>query len=276
MGFLTEVAKFIVYCSAVILLSKYILATTIRKIAQTLKLTSKNVGEVAGYATSVPELLTVAVSNINGLTGAGIYNILSSNIINFLQYIGAIIISKNQKLLKKPLIKVDIILVIATILIPIFFIQLKLDLNIITVLIFVILYVLFRYIDVNAHKLYSASKVEHINNEKSLKEWGKSIKYIIILILSTILLFVVGDLLGKTLENLCYRFNVPEIIIGILLGIITSIPELITFFEAQKHHKKSNNEVEGVIEATKNLFTSNVLNLFIIQSIGVLLYLIFA
>ena len=79
--------------------------------------------------------------------------------------------------------------------------------------------------------------------------------------------------MGDTLENLCYTFNVSETIVGILLGIITSIPELITFFEAQKHHKKEENEIAGVVEATNNLFTSNILNLFIIQSIGVLIYM---
>ena len=89
---------------------------------------------------------------------------------------------------------------------------------------------------------------------------------------SGILLFVVGNLLGETLEKLCHRFDVPETIIGILLGVITSIPELITFFEAQKHHNKNENEEAGVIEATNNLFTSNILNLFIIQAFGVLIY----
>lgn len=276
MGFFIEVVKFIVYCSAIVLISKYVLTKNIRKIAQILKLEPEKVGEVAGYATSVPELLTIAVSNINGLIGAGLYNVLSSNIINFLQYIASIIINKNQSQLKSPLIRVDLILVIATILLPIIFIKLNLEINIITVIIFVVLYVLFRYIDGNAHKLYLNIKGNKVKIQKETKQWGKSIKYIILLILCSILLFVVGDLLGGTLENLCYRFNIPEIIIGILLGIITSIPELITFFEAQKHHKGANNEEEGVIEATNNLFTSNVLNLFIIQSIGVLLYIIFA
>ena len=187
-----------------------------------------------------------------------------------------IFINKNQEQLKTPLIRVDIILVLATILLPIIFIQLNLEINIITVIIFIILYVLFRYIDGNAHKLYLNSKPDISNNENKHREWGKSIKYIILLIFSGILLFVVGDLLGDTLENLSYRFNIPEMIIGIFLGIITSIPELITFFEAQKHHKESENEEEGVIEATNNLFTSNMLNLFIIQSIGVILYIVFA
>jgi Ca2+/Na+ antiporter len=276
LDFLVEVVKFIIYSLAIVLISKYILTGTIRRIAQTLKLSSKTVGDIAGYATSVPELLTVAVSNMNGLIGASMYNILSSNIINFLQYIASVVINKNQKLLKNSVIKVDIILVIATILLPIIFIELNLEINIVTVIIFIILYVLFRYIDGNAHKLYLSSENGNVRIVTAKREWWKSIKYIMFLLVSSILLFVIGDLLGETLETLRYRLNIPEVIIGVLLGIITSIPELITFFEAQRHHKESDDEVEGVIEATNNLFTSNVLNLFVIQSIGVLLYIIVA
>lgn len=72
-------------------------------------------------------------------------------------------------------------------------------------------------------------------------------------------------------------------------GVITSIPELITFFEAQKHYTKLNKSIEekenekastninsndilGVVEASNNLVTSNTVNLFIIQTIGILLY----
>ena len=275
LGFLTEIVKFILYCGAIVLISKYILVGTIRKLAENLKLNSKTVGNISGYATSVPELLTVAASSINGLIGASMYNILSSNVINFLQYMSSIFLNKNQKELKNPVVKVDLLLVLGTILLPIVFIRLNLEINIITVIIFFLLYILFKYIDGNAHKLYLSSKEEHIKENKN-REWIKSIKYIIFLILSSILLFVIGDLLGETLENLCYRFNISEMIIGVLLGIITSIPELITFFESQKHHKRSENNEEGVIEATNNLFTSNILNLFIIQSVGVLIYTLFA
>ena len=224
LGFLTEVVKFLVYCSAIVSISKYILAGTIRKLAQTLKLSSKTVGEVAGYATSVPEFLTVAVSNINGLMGAGMYNVVSSNIINFIQYLVSIVINKNQKSLRNPAIKVDIILVIATIILPIILIQLNLEINIITVLIFIILYAFFKYIDHNAHRLYVISKEEITKNENPKAEWAKSIKYILLLILSSVFLFVIGNLLGETLENLCYRFNIPEIIIGTFPGVITSSP----------------------------------------------------
>jgi len=76
------------------------------------------------------------------------------------------------------------------------------------------------------------------------------------------------------LESLCLEFNISQSLIGILLGFTTSIPELITFFEAQRHYKNKNENTEGVIEATNNLLSSNVLNLFIIQSIGIVIYVL--
>lgn len=276
MELLREGTKFIVYCAIIVLISKYVLVTNIRKLAQNLKLKPRTAGNIAGYATSVPELLTVVASSFNGLLGASLYNVLSSNIINFFQYMGTIIINKNQRKLSNPAIKIDIILVIATIIIPVFLIVAKIKINILSAVIFIFLYIIFRYINRNAHKLYVKKDNKHQEMQKESNSVASNLKYVFFLILSGILLFFVGDLLGTTLENLCYRFKVPEKVIGILLGFITSIPELITFIEAQKHHKEFENDLHGVVEATNNLFTSNILNLFIIQSIGVLIYVIFA
>ena len=273
---LREGTKFIVYSAIIVLISKYVLVTNIRKLAENLKLKSRTIGNIAGYATSVPELLTVAVSNFNGLLGASIYNVLSSNVINFVQYLSTIIINKNQRQLSNLAVKTDIILVIATIIIPIFLIVAKIEMNIWTTVAFIILYIIFKYINGNAHRLYIKSEDAYEEKNENTNSVLANLKYILFLILSGVLLFLVGDLLGTTLENLCYRFKIPQIVIGILLGFITSIPELITFIESQKHHKKSENDLHGVVEATNNLFTSNILNLFIIQSIGVLIYVIFA
>lgn len=70
------------------------------------------------------------------------------------------------------------------------------------------------------------------NNKK------KTVKYIFYLLCSGVLLFVVGELLGNTLENLCNQFNISQTIIGILLGFITSIPELITFLKLRSIIKR--------------------------------------
>ena len=272
-----EFIKFIIYSALIVLISKYILVTTLRKLAESLKLKPKTVGNIAGYATSIPELLTITTSSLRGLSGASVYNIISSNVINFIQYIGAILLNKNVDKIKNRAIITDIILVIFTILIPIVLLKMNIELNIMIVPIFVILYILFRVINDNVHKMYLKNedeKIEHeieVEEEKESKNRFQTIKYIIYLVITGFLLYFVGDKLGNTLETLCKLFNISEAIIGILLGFITSIPELMTFFESQKHYKKEDDDMLGVVEATNNLLTSNILNLFAIQTIGILI-----
>jgi len=277
-----EITKFILYSGLIVLISKYILVTTLRRFAENLEIKPKLIGNITGYATSIPELLTISISSINGLFATSIFNILSSNIINFLQYSISIIINKNKKALNNKAIKIDIFLVLITILIPLFLIWKDIELNLGIVPIFVILYLLFNYLNNNSNKLYLNKEQKElekqiIDEEERIKgNTRKTVLYISILICTGFLLYVIGELLGDTLNNLCNYFKVPEIIIGVLLGLITSIPELITFFESQKYYKeqKKNKEL-GVVEATNNLLTSNITNLFIIQSIGIGVYTIF-
>lgn len=277
-----ELIKFIIYSGLIVLISKYILVTTLRKLSESLNLKAKTVGDIAGYATSMPELLTIGASSLKGLAGASIVNVLSSNMINLVQYLVAIFLNKNQKAFQNRAIKIDVILVAITIMIPILLLFFNIELEVGMVPLLIILYFFFRFLNGNVHKLYLKKEDEIL--EKQIEEeekWErgnkkKIIRYSFYLLGSGILLFLIGDLLGNTLENLCNQFHISQTIMGVLLGVITSIPELITFFESQKHYKKQkNNHILGVVEATNNLLTSNMLNLFIIQSIGILIYKIF-
>ncbi len=272
MSLFFEIIKFIIYLGVIVLISKYILVSVLRRLAESLNLKPRIVGNIAGYATSMPELLTIGISSFNGLIGASIYNVISSNIINLIQYVFAIILNKNQKVLKNRALKIDIIMVAVTIAIPIIIMLFKINVNIQLVPIFILLYSLFLVLNHNAHKFYLNEKENDEEIKENSKEKGKVIKYIIYLFVTGIILFFIGNRLGDTLENLCNIFNIPQKIIGILLGFVTSIPELITFFEAQKHHKKNNDAILGVVESTNNLLTSNILNLFVIQSIGIVIY----
>lgn len=274
-----EFLKFIIYSVVIVLISKYILVVTLRKLAEVLSLKPKTVGNIAGIATSMPELLTIAFSSFNGLITTSIINVLSSNVINVVQYLMAILLNKNQKSLKNKAIFTDIILVAITILLPLILVLGNVEMNIKAVPIFIILYIIFLIINNKAHKKYLKNEDEKIegNIEKEeqieIKNKNRLPLYIFLLVITGILLFVVGDLLGNTLENLCNIFGISQTIIGILLGFITSIPELITFFESQKHYKKNkDDDILGVVEATNNLFTSNIMNLFVIQTIGILIY----
>lgn len=282
MELLWEIVQFIIYSLAIVAISKYILVPVLRKLSESLNLKSKTVGNIAGIATSVPELLSVSFAAISGLIGASVYNILSSNVINLAQYMLSVGINKNWKIIRNKALTIDLAMVVITILIPIGIMAFNFETNLSIVVIFILLFALFYYINHNTHKLYlekeESSKLSKIEEEAKWVRGKRNImiKYSIYLVLTGIALFIVGNLLSNNLENLCIRFNVPQFIVGIALGFITSLPELITFFEAQKHYKNKEDSRLGVVEATNNLLTSNALNLFAIQSIGIILYNIFA
>ena len=271
-----EILKFLMYSMLIVIISKYVLVRLLRSFALNLNLSSKAVGNIAGIATSIPELLTVSFSAFAGLISTSVFNIISSNTINLCQYILAVFLNKNQKQLKKRGLKIELLLVVLTILIPIFMLVLDIDFEIQIVPIFILLFIFFYYINSNLHKLYFKKEDEEISNEQnnSKKNSKKSktfitIKYIIYLLITSVVLYWIGDQLSIVLEELAKIFNISEIVLGIALGFITSLPELITFFESQKHHKDE--KTEGIVEATNNLLASNTLNLFVIQSIGIII-----
>lgn len=275
------VLKLFIYTFLIVVICKYVLVKYIRKLAEVLNLSSKTIGNISGFATSIPELLTVSFSAFTGFINTGLYNILSSNIINLGLYSTSIIANKNIKIILKNMgLKIEILLSIITIIIPIVLMLLKINIEIQLVPILILLFILFYYIDINVHKLYLKKEdnivYDEIEKEKKYIK-GKNTKgtvYLLIIIAIMIILFFIGNKLSYVIEELCIKFNLPEILLGIILGFSTSIPELITFFEAQKFHGEKDKKL-GVIEATNNLLSSNLLCLFIIQSIGILIYYAF-
>ena len=232
MNIILEFIQFIIFSTLIVVISKYLLVTVLRKLSKQLKLSSRTTGNIAGIATSVPELLTVSFSAFTGLIEISSFNIISSNIINFIQYLISIFINKNQNILSNKALKIDIIMIIFTILLPLVLINVQKDISIIPA--FILLFILFYIINKNAHKLYLSKVRTTIEKEEQVKtnkiQIGLNFIY---LILIAILLYLIGSLLSNTLTNLCIKFNIPEFILGVLLGVITSIPELITFIESQ-------------------------------------------
>ena len=275
------IIKFMIYSILIVLISKYVLVRILRKLSENLNLKPHTIGNITGIATSVPEFLTVSISSFKGLMGTSIYNIFSSNLINLLQYIISVILTKNYKEIKNKGILYNIILAIITIIIPLILITLKIELSIYIVPIFLFLYFAFLYISNRIHKKFLKLQDKEIENQEGIQEKEerktnkKTYVYIIYLILTSVSLYLIGNELGNTLEQLAKIFKISESVLGFLLGFITSMPELITFFESQKHYKEQKeNKILGVIEATNNLLTSNMLNLFVIQNIGIIIFFI--
>lgn len=275
---LIEIGKFLLYAILIVTISKFILVKALRKLAENLKLKPRTIGNIAGIATSIPELLTVTVSSFKGLMGTSLYNIISSNVINFIQYGVSLIINKNYKAIKNKGIIIQNVLVILTIMFPIMLLKLENTLNIMVAFILVVMYIIFYWISKKIHERYlNYEEIEAEEIEKEQKEIQKSKQsfiYVGYILIAGILLYFIGNALGNVLKNLSEIFGIAEWILGVLLGMITSIPELVTFFEAQNHYKKEEDKnLLGVIETTNNLLASNMLNLFIIQAIGIIIYM---
>ena len=261
MNFILEIIKLIIELLIIIFVSKNLLVPVLRKVGELLELKPQTIGNISGIATSIPEFLTVTFSSISGMADAGIFNILSSNIINCIQYILAMAINKNLKVLKNKALKINLVLVLITIIIPIIIWKIDIGDSVAIAVIYIILFYVFNKINKHYNGKLNIETKETISHVKTNKK--KIPIYFVYILLIGIILYLVGNLLRDI-------FDVSEIIIGIVLGIATSIPEFVTFIESQKFHKNSNEEL-GVIEASNNLLVSNTLNLFIIQSISIII-----
>lgn len=279
MNIFIEIIKFTIYALAIVIISKKFLVPILRNLARSLNLESKTVGNIAGIATSMPEFLSVSFSAFRGLLDTSIYNIISSNFINLFLYSLSMILNKNIDKLKNKALKVDLIISLLTIIIPFALLAINIEMNLSIIPLLIFLFILFYTINKNSHSLYldEYKEEEKIKYEpKNTKQKVKIIiKYTLYLILTGISLFIFGNLLSEVVERLSTLFNVSQIILGITLGIVTSIPEVITFFEAQRYNNKQDEKMEGVIETTNNLLTSNLMNLCIIQSVGIFIAGIF-
>ena len=201
MNLIFEIIKFLIYTGIIVVVAKYLLVPVLRKLAEALNLKPKTVGNVAGIATSVPELLTVIFSAVTGLLSASIYNILSSNIINLTQYLMSIYLNKNQKILQNRALKIDLSIVVVTIIIPLLllFFNIKIELTIVPL--FILLFSLFYFINSHAHKLYLNKKTEQDAEIEAESKWvrGKKkliIRYTIYLLIISISLFFIGNLMN--------------------------------------------------------------------------------
>ena len=191
-----EIGKFFIYAILIVLLSKILLAKSLRGIAENLKLKPRIVGGITGIATSIPEFLTVTVSSFKGLSSTSLYNIFSSNVINFIQYIVSILINKNYKEIKNRAIIIQLGIAIFTIVMPIFLLKYEKKINIYFAILFIIIYFLFSWIIKNIHYKYLKDYEEKIEEDQMIKEikkehnHKKTYVYFLLIIIAGILLCI--------------------------------------------------------------------------------------
>jgi cation:H+ antiporter len=259
-----------------ILLTKFLLIEGIYCLSVAWKLPSKVRGQILGYATSVPELVGTVGTASKGLLGAGLWNIASSNIINVTLFFSALLYYGRQKSLLKSKFIDELGFSICAIVIPVILVILgSASESIWTAVGLFAFFVTYLIID---KKLNSSDEEE---NEEVLKEDSNEqqnklgIKGVILVLLGLVGVVIVGNYLGTVAESIVTKLSVPEWAVGWILGFITSLPELTTFFAVFSAGQQSSND-DDCQEALDNLAASNMSNLGLIYPTGIVVFLLVA
>ncbi len=245
----------------IILAVKYGLLRGIDHIAGALNLSAKARGQITGFATSVPELLA-------GVWDAGLWNIASSNIINGVLMMLAVLWYRQWGELFNRRFIDEIGFALAAVAAPIGLMELGLDQHWAMVPVLGGFFVLYRVID----KAVNAGSAEG-GDEPAV---GNLPVGMILSVTSLVVIAIVGIFLGDATKSVVDQMGLHPALAGSLLGLCTSIPELISFFAVYQVSKAEGrlHTLADTQEALDNLSSSNMANVGVVYPAGLAAYLL--
>ena len=251
-----------------IVLTRYLLIDGIMMVSSAWDIPKKTRGQVLGYATSVPELVGTVGTASKGLLGAGLWNIYASNIINFVLFLVALIVYKQQKRLFQKKFLDEIGFSLGAIIVPFFLVQFGSQATSVWVAGALFLFFI-AYIIVD-RAMNSNTSEETLEEEDSLSD--SAVRGLILIVVGLIGVIVLGEFLGTVAESIVRSLRVPEWAVGWILGVLTSLPEMTSFFALFKAGQNSPTD-DDCQEALDNLAASNMSNLGLIYPLGILMFL---
>lgn len=251
-----------------IILTRFLLIDGIMMVASAWDIPKKIRGQVLGYATSVPELVGTVGTASKGLLGAGLWNIYASNIINLVLFlVAASYYKQHKRLLQKKFID-EIGFAVGAIIVPFFLVQFASQAR--SVWVAGALFACFiAYVVVDRSVNTS---IEDADSEEEEVLSDSAVRGIILIVVGLLGVIVLGEFLGEVAESIVHSLNVPQWAVGWILGILTSLPEMTSFFALFKagQHSSSDDDCQ---EALDNLAASNMSNLGLIYPLGILMFL---
>lgn len=259
----------IVSAAAIILAVKYGLLKGIDHIAGALNWSAKARGQLTGYATSVPEFVCLVSAGLAGVWQAGLWNIASSNIINgglmlfavsYYRQIGELF---NKRFLD------EIAFASLAVLVPIVLMRAGMDTQWFLVPMLLAFFVFYQLVDRRINR-------PDPDEEESGEAIG-NLPFGLILGLSALIAIVIaGIFLGDATAAVVEKMGLHPAVAGWILGLVTSIPEMVSFFAvyAAAHREGRSQELNDTQEALDNLTGSNMSNVGVVYPLGLLAFLI--
>jgi Ca2+/Na+ antiporter len=234
----------------------------------------KTKGQIIGYATSLPELVMViasatvaAYAKDFSVFDAGLWNVASSNIINWVLFLLALAAYRQFRELLSPMFVDEIAFGLVSVALPLVLIGCDVQMGLITAAILLGVFILYKWLD---HLLNRRRDTTQETDSVS----GSLGLGLAALVGGIALILVAGRFLGVSAGDLVTRFHTPAWLVGWIVGVITSLPEMTSFFEIYRLSKKRgqlhrSDDTQNVLDA---LVASNMCNLGIILPVGIFVY----
>jgi Ca2+/Na+ antiporter len=266
-----SVLVMVISAASIILLVRYGLLRGIDNIANAMNWSAKARGQVTGYATSVPEFVCLVSAGLAGVWEAGLWNIASSNIINAGLMLLAISFYRQFGELLNKRFADEVCFAGLAITVPLVLMWFSMDTQWYLVPILLGFFVVYQVVDKTINRVSSESE--------SSREAIGSLPFGLILGLSALIaITIAGMFLGGATADVVERLGIRPAIAGWILGVITSIPEMVSFFSIYSAAKREGRQrdLNDTQEALDNLTGSNMANVGIVYPIGLLVFLLVA
>jgi Ca2+/Na+ antiporter len=259
----------VVAAATIILLVKFGLLKGIDNIANAMKWSAKARGQATGYATSVPEFVCLVSTGLAGVWEAGLWNIASSNIINVGLMLLAVLKYRQFGELFNWRFTDEIGFALLAVAVPVVLMSVGMDVEWYLTPILLGFFLVYRVVD---------KFVNPLNESKgSAEETVGSLPFGFILVLTALVAIVVaGFFLGNATADVVEQLGIRPAIAGWILGVVTSLPEMVSFFAvyatASKEGKLGNlNDTQEVLD---NLTGSNMANVGVVYPVGLAVFLL--
>ncbi|MCO4773833.1 MAG: hypothetical protein KDA24_27625 [Deltaproteobacteria bacterium] len=254
--------------AAIIVFVKYGLVAAIDQLAGALGWSAKTRGQATGFATSAPELVALIAAGLSGVWDAGLWNIASSNIINAGLMILAVLRFGQIRELFNVRFADEVGFAAVGVVTPLLLMRFELDTSWAVVPILLLVFLTYRIVD---------KRLNRPAVETSAQETVGSIpKGLALSATALSLIAVAGIFLGDATRQVVNQMGVQPALAGWLLGVVTSLPEVVTFFAVYGAARREGklHLLEDTQEVLDNLAASNMSNTGLIYPVGLIVFLL--
>ena len=177
-----------------------------------------------GYVTSAPEWVIVVSSAFMGVYDAGFWSIASSNIINWTLFLAAVLLFRQSGDLKGKATIDEILFEIFSVVLPLALFKFEIRTSAPFAICLMGVFIAYKIIDYRLNPKGGLSD-EAVGSRQNLAAPIASI------IAGLVVTLVSGYYISDVAENLIRELGVPAWMIGWILGLNSSLPEMSGFFE---------------------------------------------